>query len=1070
MGEPMALFSWEAEVVGMAAKKEEAAKARPSSFIRLVRSINEPGEWIARLVWSPNGRELAAASKAGEITIIDPTKSVGAVRLRIPIKAYHIYSASWSPDGKLVASSHYRSTEVHLWDATSGRLVRTLQVFPVDDAARGPATERSVRAVAWSPDGTVLATGGDGGLVLWEVGSWNRMHSFLEQSEIISARWSPDGRRLASTSYGNTLCVWDPSARCLLYRRESHYGAGLAWSPDSTKIAASGSARTVCIWDAATGRQLNILEGHTDHVRGVDFSADGLLLATRAGRRARSKSLTRGDARTLLWRTDTWQAVGSIRENPDWYLHSGIAFAPNAPLLALSAERDRAVHIWEVDVQSLLKRQVPARSVYYRNAKVALVGDSGVGKSGLAMVLTGSKFVPTESTHGRRVRVLSSQRVRVDQSRDEIHEIVLWDLAGQPGYRLIHQLHLEDVGLALIVFDSKGELDPFSGVRHWNRAILQASRMAGPGSRPITRLLVAARTDRGRVGVSRERLASVLRELEVADYLETSAKEGTGVRELGQKVTSSIAWDSLPMVTSNSVFQQVRSFLLAEKRSRRVLATMSDLLRGFVRSGGKGSARGEIAEEFRTCIFQLQALGLVRALSFGGLVVLRPEIIDGYASAMIMAAKREPDGMGSILEEVVVGARFEIPKEERVEDKETEKLLLLATIEDLLRHEIALRETTDEGQLLIFPSQLTRENPDLPDPPGKEVAFEFKGPILNIYATLIVRLTHSNVFRIREMWKDAATFQAKVGGVCGLYLTELGEGRGTITLFYEGDTARDIRLQFCDYVSTHLTRRALPNSVSQRQIVICRNCATPVSDIAVSRRIERGHDSISCNVCETTIPLTGPSPVSEFRNPHTIAMDRAATGRTAVETALVSAAGEMQTRSFRQWTRSSRTTLALVFTDVVGSTALGEELGDEQMDEVRHAHFERARQLIAKREGYEIKTIGDSFMVAFRTAAAALDFALELQKNTGHERIEIRAGIHVGPISVEEEDAFGTMVNYTARVQARGKGAEIWLSDRAHADIQQVRAKAHRTLKWIDHDDCELKGLSGKHRLWELGH
>jgi hypothetical protein len=336
--------------------------------------------------------------------------------------------------------------------------------------------------------------------------------------------------------------------------------------------------------------------------------------------------------------------------------------------------------------------------------------------------------------------------------------------------------------------------------------------------------------------------------------------------------------------------------------------------------------------------------------------------------------------MGSILEEVVTNARFEIPKEERVEDKGTEKLLLLATIEDLLGHEIALREATDEGQLLIFPSQLTRENPDLPDPAGKEVVFEFKGPILNIYATLIVRLSHSNVFRIREMWKDAATFQAKFGGVCGVYLTELGDGRGTMTLFYEDAPALEIRYQFRDYVLSHLTRRALPDSVSQRQIVICPNCKTPVSDVAVSKRIERGHDSISCNVCDTTIPLREPSPAPAFGNRVNLAIDRAAASRKLIETSLVSAAGEMQTRPFRDWAGSSRTTLALVFTDVVGSTALGEELGDERMDEVRHDHFARAREIIEKLEGYEIKTIGDSFMVAFRTATAALDFALSYKR------------------------------------------------------------------------------------------
>ena len=56
-------------------------------------------------------------------------------------------------------------------------------------------------------------------------------------------------------------------------------------------------------------------------------------------------------------------------------------------------------------------------------------------------------------------------------------ETLLWDLAGQPGYRLIHQLHLNEVAIALIVFDARSETDPFASVRHWERALRQAQRL-----------------------------------------------------------------------------------------------------------------------------------------------------------------------------------------------------------------------------------------------------------------------------------------------------------------------------------------------------------------------------------------------------------------------------------------------------------------------------------------------------------------------------------------------------------------------------------------------------------------
>ena len=128
-------------------------------------------------------------------------------------------------------------------------------------------------------------------------------------------------------------------------------------------------------------------------------------------------------------------------------------------------------------------------------------------------------------------------------------------------------------------------------------------------------------------------------------------------------------------------------------------------------------------------------------------------MLDSYASSLVDAVKDEPDGLGNIAEEKARTGNFSVPRDERLEDKEQERLLLIAMVEDLLQHQIVLREQADDGSYLVFPSQSTRENPNIPEPEGKAVIFDFEGPVQNIFATLAVRLSHSGLFKRRETWK-----------------------------------------------------------------------------------------------------------------------------------------------------------------------------------------------------------------------------------------------------------------------------------------------------------------------------
>jgi class 3 adenylate cyclase len=138
------------------------------------------------------------------------------------------------------------------------------------------------------------------------------------------------------------------------------------------------------------------------------------------------------------------------------------------------------------------------------------------------------------------------------------------------------------------------------------------------------------------------------------------------------------------------------------------------------------------------------------------------------------------------------------------------------------------------------------------------------------------------------------------------------------------------------------------------------------------------------------------------------------------------------------------------------------------MNEVRRAYFAQSRKLIAQFNGRGIKTISDSFMAAFKSANSALNYALALQKNTAHPQIQIRAGIRIGPMHVEEGDVFGGTVNFSLRVVGAFKGAEIWLSDRAKEDIDRLGAVQHRWLGWQRRGGVAMKGFPSTFTQWAV--
>jgi class 3 adenylate cyclase len=171
----------------------------------------------------------------------------------------------------------------------------------------------------------------------------------------------------------------------------------------------------------------------------------------------------------------------------------------------------------------------------------------------------------------------------------------------------------------------------------------------------------------------------------------------------------------------------------------------------------------------------------------------------------------------------------------------------------------------------------------------------------------------------------------------------------------------------------------------------------------------------------------------------------------------------------------------ILFTDVEGSTALTQRLGDAKAREVLRAHERIVREALQAHGGSEVKALGDGFMASFSSATRALECAIAMQKafadwNAGvgaglappdgaassAPTIRVRIGLNAGEPIAEEKDLFGTAVNMAARIAAEAEGGEILASD----VVRQL--VAGKGFLFSDRGEVELKGFEEPVRLYEV--
>jgi len=158
----------------------------------------------------------------------------------------------------------------------------------------------------------------------------------------------------------------------------------------------------------------------------------------------------------------------------------------------------------------------------------------------------------------------------------------------------------------------------------------------------------------------------------------------------------------------------------------------------------------------------------------------------------------------------------------------------------------------------------------------------------------------------------------------------------------------------------------------------------------------------------------------------------------------------------------------ILFTDVEGSTALTQRLGDAKAREVLRAHERITREALRAHGGSEVKALGDGFMASFSSATRALECAIAMQRafaehcETAEEPIRVRIGLNAGEPIAEEADLFGTAVNLAARIAAKAEGGEILASD----VVRQL--VAGKGFLFADRGETALRGFEDPVRLYQV--